>query len=138
MGYDYDTNDVNGLAKLIGHKIVDSKLTEDELTFTTDAGLTFHYTVEGDCCSWSYFYDIVGAEKLYENGPVEGVGICPLEEDEVRDEYGETQCYGFQIVTEHPKWGPQTTVFSFRNESNGYYGGWMEFGGITDRDGNPV
>ena len=34
-----------------------------------------------------------------------------------------TECYGYQLITEHPRWGQQTSVFSFRNDSNGYYGG---------------
>jgi hypothetical protein len=31
--------------------------------------------------------------------------------------------YGFEIVTTDPKFGDVTSVFSFRNDSNGYYGG---------------
>ena len=34
--------------------------------------------------------------------------------------------YGFKFITVSEQWGEQTTVLSFRNESNGYYGGWME------------
>jgi hypothetical protein len=37
--------------------------------------------------------------------------------------------YGYSITLE-PKendyYGERTAVFSFRNESNGYYGGWIE------------
>jgi hypothetical protein len=32
---------------------------------------------------------------------------------------------GLEIVTDDPKFGEVTSVFSFRNDSNGYYGGWI-------------
>lgn len=43
--------------------------------------------------------------------------------DRYEDEY--IQVYGYRLVTEHPLFGEQTSVFAFRNASNGYYGGWM-------------
>ncbi|RTL65856.1 MAG: hypothetical protein EKK42_20130 [Pseudonocardiaceae bacterium] len=118
-------------AELIGHKIVNVELADDSLSFTTDAGHVLRYSVEGDCCSYSYFHDIVGAEKLYENGPVKEVNSIAVDDTDVAADSNEyIKCYGYEIVTEHPKWGDQTTVFSFRNSSNGYYGGWMNFDGI--------
>lgn len=125
--------------ELIGHKIVRVDLSEDFLDFFTDTDLRIRYSVEGDCCSFSYFHDIVGVEKLYANGPVTEVNRISLEPDEiVHDDYDVIQCYGYEIVTESPKWGPQTTVFSFRNSSNGYYGGWMNSGVITGVSGDEL
>jgi len=122
----YNNLDEKGLASLVGHKVTAVEMSEERLVFTTDVG-EFVYEVEGDCCSYSYFYDLIGKEKLIENGPVVSVGTIDLkepdDEDAERDEC--VQVYGFEIVTEHPRWGEQTTVFSFRNASNGYYGGSM-------------
>lgn len=128
--YDYG---VNVLQHLVGHKIVRVNLTEDRLDFHTNTGVTISYEVDGDCCSHSYFHDIDGAEKLYANGPVTEVGTVPLHPDsfDTADGYGETKCYGYKIITVSPQWGEQTTAFSFRNDSNGYYGGSLEFAGMT-------
>lgn len=125
--------------ELIGHKIVRVNLTDEYLDFYTDADLRLRYTCDGDCCSFSYFHDIVGAEKLYANGPVTEVNSISLEPDVIsEDEYDVIQCYGYEIVTESPQWGDQTTVFSFRNSSNGYYGGWMSFVGVTGAAGDEL
>lgn len=124
--------ETNGLGELIGRKIVRVDLTEDRLDFHDSKGVIVSFTVDGDCCSTSYFYDINGAEKLYTNGPVTEVGEVPLHPDSFETDYGETKCYGYKLVTMSQKWGEQTTVFSFRNDSNGYYGGELKFAGITE------
>lgn len=36
------------------------------------------------------------------------------------------QVYGYRLTTVSPKWGRVSSVFSFRNSSNGYYGGSIE------------
>jgi hypothetical protein len=35
------------------------------------------------------------------------------------------QVYGYALVTQSQRWGEVTSVFSFRNYSNGYYGGFI-------------
>lgn len=114
----------NNINNLVGTKIQRIFMDEERLTFLTDQG-SRSYVVFGDCCSYSYFYDFHGVDKLLQNGPVVSTKQLDLEypEDEnaLKGEY--VQAYGFEIVTEHPKWGEQTSVFSFRNDSNGYYGG---------------
>lgn len=122
MGY-WEEYELRPLQPLVGAKVTRVSMTEDDLIFETDKG-NFHYTVYGDCCSWSYFYDFVGVDKLIANGPVTGVKTVELESFE--QGYDFTQCYGYQIFSEHPVWGEQTSVFSFRNDSNGYYGGSLE------------
>lgn len=138
----YDTDHYK---PLIGATVSAILMSEDELIFQTDRGLV-GYRVEGACCSHSYFYDFHGVRNLLENGPVvafESVDLAPGDPGYHGDsspgwDYGSKcpECgksdhdslavYGYRITTEHPTWGPVTSVFSFRNDSNGYYGGWME------------
>ena len=130
----YDSTDERGLNVLVGHKIRAVSMSEETLQFLAETpnheAVVFEFKVEGECCSFSYFHDFVGVMKLLENGPVTHTGSIALNPDSFDDpEEDYVQCYGFEIVTEHPTWGEQTSVFSFRNSSNGYYGGWMEFVG---------
>ena len=55
-------------------------------------------------------------------GPVVSTAEIPLD-DAAESDDELTRCYGYEIVTEHPTFGEVTCVFSFRNDSNGYYGG---------------
>lgn len=112
-------------------------MDEEFLKFETNGG-SFVYTVEGDCCSRSLFYDFVGVKHLLRNGPVTAVKEVDLEPDEKSKgdvESGELKIYGYALTTESPEFGEQTSVFSFRNYSNGYYGGWME--AADDREVSP-
>lgn len=120
------------LEQLIGTKIERIFFNEDYLKLITDKG-SFVFTVDADCCSRSIFYDFVGVEKLLKNGEVIEVGSIELEPDDIssagggmKDKKGEDddiKVYGYKLVTVDPIFGPVTSVFSFRNYSNGYYGG---------------
>lgn len=119
-----------GLDRLIGKKITEIHISEEYLIITADHEV-FGFTVVGGCCSYSYFYDFHGVDKLLANGPV--LEVAPVEMAEPDQENSSEEClqaYGFSLVTESHIWGPQTSVISFRNDSNGYYGGWMEPGPI--------
>ena len=126
--------DGKAMTALIGQTIREVWWSDDRITFITDEGVA-SYEVEGDCCSHSYFHDLIGFDKLL-SGPVLSVNTVDLDSTDARchlckrDESGYdgdvVQVYGFQIVTLHPTWGEVTTALSFRNDSNGYYGGWME------------
>lgn len=135
------------VASVVGRKVKAVRITEEILQFDFEEGESVAFTVYGDCCSHSYFYDFHGVEKLLENGPVTEFSPIDLKEseyvysydpDNVDHEYDEIQVYGWRLVTEHPLWGEQTSVFSFRNSSNGYYGGWMEVTSQRIDDVEPV
>lgn len=125
--------------RLIGANITAIHMNEDYLVFETDKGL-MGYRVEGDCCSRSYFHDFYGIRNLLDNGPVtafEQVSLSPgdpgyqpatWEKGTGWDagEYEDVKVYGFRFTTEHPQFGPVSSVLSFRNASNGYYGGDMQ------------
>lgn len=53
-------------------------------------------------------------------------------EDEWTNHDIETTAYALKITSDHPTWGEVTTVFAYRNDSNGYYGGWCEIGDASD------
>ena len=123
------------LDRLVGREVRGILMAEEALTFETDREPVSYY-VDGDCCSHSYFHDFYGVEKLLgstvtafesvdlsEGDPgwrketwVEGAG---------HHDYEEIQVYGFRLTFEHPAFGDMSAVLSFRNASNGYYGGDM-------------
>jgi hypothetical protein len=119
------------LKDLVGKKISKIFLNQEYLKFETNEG-NFVYTVHGDCCSNSFFYDFYGVKNLLEAGKVKEVKEVELHPTDlfvIPDKGDNTAVYGFSITVE-PKeddyYGDRTAVFSFRNESNGYYGGWIE------------
>lgn len=118
-------------AKLVGKKVKKIFYNESHLKFETDQGNVL-FEVEGDCCSHSYFFDFYGVKKLLENGPITDFKEVELKEGDFNYFNGEKdgdsiQCYGYAITTENKELGEQTSVFSFRNSSNGYYGGSLEW-----------
>ena len=124
----------NDLQLLVGKEITAIYIGEYKLVFDTTTG-KIAYTVEGDCCSHSYFYDFVGVNKLLQNRKVVAVEDIKLEEVQSEDEWEDIKVYGYSITTEDPKFGEVTSVLSFRNSSNGYYGGWMSEDSNIDTDG---
>lgn len=119
---------------LKGLRVLEIYMSESYLTLITDQGPRSFY-VEGDCCSCSEFYDFYGVEFLLGSEIVEfeQVGLSPGDEGyrpstwETADEeeYLVTEVYGYRFTTIHPTFGPVSSVVSFRNTSNGYYGGYM-------------
>ena len=116
--------------EIVGKKVLGVYLDEDLLALETTQG-TVAFSVEGDCCSRSSFHDIIGVRKLIESGPVIKVEKVPASfECDNYSEQGDDSIenYGYAFVADHPTFGEITCVVSFRNNSNGYYGGWMEPG----------
>lgn len=125
MGY-YDRME---LEVLVGKKVLRIWWSETVIVFETNHGQR-SFLVDGDCCSYSYFYDFYGVEKLLNNGAVISVNDIELGEDGYFEcDHELIQVYGYQLVTEHPVWGEQTSALSFRNASNGYYGGNLSYEG---------
>lgn len=123
----YESDDLSkDLTEAIIQKI---SISHEYLRFDTANKGTFVYTVEGDCCSESYFYDFHGVKKLLAGNPVSSARSIELDDptDEDSRNGDVVIAYGFEIVTDDPKFGEVTSVFSFRNNSNGYYGGWMRY-----------
>lgn len=93
----------------------------DQLLIYTLSGI-IGYTVEGDCCSISWFYRVLNPQNL-----IGEKVICVMEGcfDDLDPEDGlgrqeSESFYAYSIVT-----AKGVCEVTFRNSSNGYYGGWM-------------
>lgn len=131
---------------LVGKVIRKIYMNEDNLFFVTDTELIVQ-DLMADCCSTSYFYDFIGAKKVI------GRKVTNVEEIELdinntdileeksswggiimkdnKEEDELIEIYGIKITVEDEVYGELTGVFSFRNASNGYYGGWLNKTKIT-------
>lgn len=120
---------------LVGKKVKRIFMNEDYLKFETDQGNVV-FEVEGDCCSQSVFYDFYGVKKLLNNGKIISAKEIELVSSDIKTVNAEEQdkksyqesisVYGYELVTLDEKLGLEvTSVFSFRNYSNGCYGGTM-------------
>ena len=117
------------LKDLVGKKVLKIFINQEYLKFVTDSG-EFTYVVTGDCCSTSYFYDFYGVKNLLDNGKIKEIKQVELHPTDLlvtSSRYEDCiQVYGYQITTESEVYGDVTSVFSFRNASNGYYGGSID------------
>ena len=109
------------MKELIGKKINSLRINNDQsvLVFDTDHGAVA-YAVCGDCCSESWFADIIGVNELL-GGTVQTVDEVSMEGYNVEDGRTRQECdeaYGYKLTTNK---GYIDIVF--RNSSNGYYGG---------------
>lgn len=125
------------MEEMIGASVKRIFITQDHLQFETDKG-SFAFSVDGDCCSHSVFYDFYGVLNLLNNGKiteVKEVNLDPRDKDynDVRNGYDsqDIKIYGVQFTTESDEYGQMTSVFSFRNYSNGYYGGSLKVAPIS-------
>lgn len=123
---------------IVGKTITGILFSEAYLTLETTEG-DINLVVIGDCCSNSYFFDFYGVKNLLRSKVIrfESVSLSPGDVGYHEETYDVSkvedtcignfvQVYGYRFITEHPLFGELTSVLSFRNESNGYYGGWME------------
>jgi hypothetical protein len=81
----------------------------------------FTFAVVGGCCSESWFADFFGLNSLL-HCIVKAVVVIDLDEvytcDVERERQYHDKVYGYKFITDKG-----TAVLSFRNSSNGYYGG---------------
>lgn len=104
----------------IGNKVTKIYMNsgQDIITFVLDNGNTYSMYTYGDCCSSSYIDSINGIDYLLNNTIL---SIKEITLDYTIDSPEFTQFYSVQIKTERGLF-----EFIFRNESNGYYGGYLE------------
>ena len=75
---------------------------------------------EGDCCSESWWADILGVKQLIGNPITDAEAIDLPDPQDERSRQLYDQAYGIRIRTT----GGECDLI-FRNSSNGYYGGWF-------------
>lgn len=91
---------------------------EQRIRFETDGG-PVTYITEGDCCSETWFADILNPQALL-GAQVRSVEILEtvyLPDDE-RSRQDMDRAYGIKLTTDKG-----TVTLVYRNSSNGYYGG---------------
>ena len=110
--------------KTIKNIYIDSRENPETLTFETTEGELISFETEGDCCSHCWFADFFNIQALI-NEEVLGSYEIELEDydyntDDGRCTQSEDGIYGYKIYTKKG-----TAVLSFRDSSNGWYGGWI-------------
>lgn len=134
---------------LNGKTVEEIYMSKKTLTFITDSG-PVSFAVSAECCSTSYFFDFYGVVNLLGSVVVgfEKVNLSPGDPGYNKKTYQTkpagnpkgkagkaaknpsskvfTKVYGYRLTTVHPVFGEVSSVLSFRNDSNGYYGGRME------------
>jgi hypothetical protein len=114
------------LSSLVGQTIESVLVSDDEsiLAFSVAEQLDLiYFEVEGDCCSESWFADIFCMRNLYSRViKVEDIYLDDkYKTDDNRCRQDEDEVYGYRITTMKG-----VAIISFRNSSNGYYGGWCK------------
>jgi len=111
---------------LVGKKIKAVYVGDYMLAFDIGDGYEV-FDVYGDCCSESWWSDINGVAniigktvKSVEDNE-EGEKQYDLDDGRCRQDYDSV--YSFSLVTE----SGEKADFYYRNSSNGYYGGWIQY-----------
>ena len=106
--------------KLIGKVVTDIYVDQNYLVIKTKNDKVV-MAVEGDCCSHSYWVDIIGVKNLI------GKKVLHITDElngyEFDDKRGTQECnsiYNYCLVTKKGNCN-----FIFVNSSNGYYGGYI-------------
>jgi hypothetical protein len=109
----------NSRFTMIGKKVKNTQFTEENLTFILEDGTKITYNAVGDCCSSSYIESIDDLDVL-QNCEILEMQAVSGEEKEVSDyDFHKWTFYKFKTTKGY-------ATLSFRNESNGYYDGYLE------------
>lgn len=127
---------MNPFAILLGRNIYGISVSEGEATLRFDVGFKkdqeyIYITTDGDCCSETWFADIIGVANLLspdtsayrgynDDGKIMGIELLdlPPEDNSPRTRQEYDTLYGIRLRT---KKGDCDIIY--RNSSNGYYGG---------------
>lgn len=111
--------------KLIGKTVVDMKISEDKdaLLFITELGEDLVAYTDGDCCSTSWV-ESIELPALGFPFTVLSVEDLDLNKEAVESDWEYIQFYGAKVSTTKGD-----MVIDYRNSSNGWYGGSLEWPG---------
>lgn len=127
-----------GFSALIGLTVRAVAVNEDQsiIVFEMDEG-AIAYETYGDCCSETWFADLIGYDRLVGHKVISVEKIDLPEPHDARNRQEYDQAYGIKITTDR---GYSELIY--RNSSNGYYGGdayrmrdfpvYVDFTPITD------
>lgn len=109
--------------KLIGKKIKAVHLDDDKesISFETEDGESIVARCDGDCCSRTWIEHIEGMDYLI-GATVANVEDIEMNREPTDADYTYTQYYGCRITTDKGH-----CIIDYRNESNGYYGGSLDW-----------
>lgn len=125
------------MKELVGRAVREMFVNEDQslLKFTLDDGEEFLiYETEGDCCSETWFADIIFGYRFFGSKIEEVIElevpdwVCNLLTNDGRTRQESDQVYGYQLEftsSNGSLYGSNRSNCDviFRNSSNGYYGG---------------
>lgn len=116
---------MSGLQELVGTTIKEIRVQLPQghyIQFMTTDNNLITYACYGDCCSETWIYAICGSEALLNHLVLsyEEVEMPTPNDDRTRQEYDQLYCY--RIRTNNG-----ICDIEFRNSSNGYYGGSLDF-----------
>ena len=110
------------MEQLIGKTISGFNLDPDKcwIEFNTSDGEKLHYEAHAECCSYSWIESIEDLDNLI------GETIISVDEKDIdgrqEEEHEWLQVYNYDLNT-----CKGSCTIDFRNSSNGYYGGSLEF-----------
>jgi len=115
------------MKELVNNKITDVLISDSEhcLKFINNNNEELHFVVNGDCCSESWFSEIINLDNLINQSVLEVNTLNLPNYLQDQDTHGRQDIdifYGYEI-----KSTGGTTTIVFRNSSNGYYGGDCEY-----------
>ena len=78
-----------------------------------------YFVTESDCCSETWFADIIGVKALLESGEILRIELKSMDlSQDNRSRQDSDEFYSIELTTNRG-----VCTFAFRNSSNGYYGG---------------
>ena len=116
----------DGFEELVkDHKVIDTmKWDSDSIRFTFTDGSTLVGATWGDCCSTTWIEDIDDATVIGTGAVLMGIDNVDMPDLGDPDEYTTRKYYGIRFTTSRGQ-----CTLDFRNDSNGYYGGSIDWAG---------
>jgi hypothetical protein len=105
---------------LKGQRIVSVYFAEDLLTFGLATGNAAEFKAYGECCSNSYVEDMDNPD-IFEDAVFLDVQIEEGNDDIIEEDFVVNKWTFYKFTTDKGM-----CTLSFRNESNGFYNGWLE------------
>lgn len=116
---------VDKLTAFVGKRITRVLMSSGDIAFELDDGTTIIADPEGDCCSTTWVEHVSGVSDAY-GAQIVSVNLRPelsTQEDVDDSNYECLALYGISLITD----GGARIDIDYRNASNGYYGGWLNW-----------